>query len=190
MQPARSGASLASSDRIEIDMTPLEKVYQTIPSYQSAGRLTLDVISVLRPVSERAEGELVILGAFTDFATRAGIDWLVDEPGVAAVSRAALRDHVVAVRTRGTVLSTDRIALAQLDARGVGWSVDLDLMRFESFDGEPAPRELWVLLSIEPGDQPLESLTLRFSGRLRDSRGNETLLREPTPAPYTIPFTA
>jgi hypothetical protein len=170
-------------------MSSLDQVYQAIPDYQKAGRLTLDLLTVLLPVSEGVGSELLTLPLLADFSGKKGFDWLAAQPPVPAVSRAALPDHVVAARMSDSILSTDRIALTKLEARGGDWSADLLLTRFENFDGEPAPRQLWILFSMDPGQQPLDSLTLRFSGQFRDNRGNHAPLREPLPSAYTIRFT-
>jgi hypothetical protein len=169
-------------------MFPLGSVSHRIPAHQIAGRLALDVLCILRDVRDGGHAEGVILCAYTDFADGEDFESVFGRPGTSVVPRHALRNHLLAVRISGEFFSTDRLVPAQMDARSEHWFIDFELTRMENFNGEPAPRELWVLLAIEPGKQPLQSVTLRFQGRLRDFLGNETPIPEPVVAPQTISF--
>jgi hypothetical protein len=171
-------------------MFPLGSVSHRIPAHQITGRIGLDVLCIFRNLSDADHAERVILCAYTDFANPEALESIFGRPTTSVVPREALRNHVLAVSIQGEFFSTDRLVPAQVDARGDHWLIDFELTRMENFNGEPAPRELWVLLAIEPGKQPLQSLTLRFEGRLCDFLGKETPIPEPVGAPQTISFSS
>jgi hypothetical protein len=165
-------------------VSPIEKVSESIAEHQSAGRFVIDALCVLRESGGATGDEFVTLLPHSAFDFKQ----LLDQPKAPAVSRGALRDHLLALRVKGEFFSTDRLALAHIDARGDRWLIHWDLIRFNNYNGEAAPRDLWVLLCLEPGKQPLRSLTLSFNGWLRDPNGEETPMPEPVAAPQTIDF--
>ena len=103
--------------------------------------------------------------------------------GDARVTRAALRDHGLIVRCRGRCFSTDELAITQIRRDGERWSLGLELTHHENQDGEPAPRDLYVLLVVDPGDRPLRAIALDVHERWRDVRAHEIPAPAPAPPP-------
>jgi hypothetical protein len=161
---------------------------QTVPAYRLAGGFGIDVLGLLQPVGAAGGGDGLRLYAHADLARPLDLDALFAQPPPARLSRAALSDHLIVARPRGTFISTDELTLSQVRRQEDRCTVDLEITRCESQDGEPAPRVLYVLLCIDVGDRPLQSLTLQFGARRRDVQGSETPLDAPAAPAQTIAF--
>lgn len=169
-------------------MFPLDAMSHSLPAHQQAGRLGVDVLGLLWPLRGAAGGEGVRLYASADLARPLDIDALFAQRAPARVPRAALRDHLLVVRPRGEFFGTDELALSQMRWHDDRWSIDLEITRCENQDGEPAPRDLYVVLCVNMGNRPLRSLALQYSGRRRDFKGNETQMAEPVAPAQLIEF--
>lgn len=171
-------------------MFPLDVLSQTTPAYRVAGRFGVDVFCLLWPTRGEPAGEGVRLCAHDDLSRLPDLAELFVRTAPARVERAALRDHALIAHPRGEFFSTDELALAQVQLSENRCSVDLAITHVENPNGIPAPRELYVVLTIEAGSRPPHSLELRFHGRQRDSQGNETPLDAPVAPPLAIELSA
>jgi hypothetical protein len=169
-------------------MFPLDILSQAVPAYRLADRFGVDVLGLLWPPRDGAGNEGVRLCAYGDLSRPPGIDELFERDAPPSVSSAALRDHVLVVRPRGEFFSTDELALSRVRRQAGRWTIDLAITHVENPNGEPAPRDLYVVLSIEVGNRPPQSLELRFDGWRRDFQGNETPSAEPVAPSQTIRF--
>lgn len=173
-----------------LDVFPLDVLERSAPAHQLAGRFGVDVLGLLRPLQASSADEGARLCRYADLARSLDFGAIFGQGAPSRVSRAALRDHVLVVRPRGDFFSTDELALAQLRGPDDQWSLGLEITHCESQDGEPAPRDLYVLLCLEVGDRPLRSLALHFNGRRRDVHGNATPLAAPIAPAQFIEFSA
>jgi hypothetical protein len=172
----------------KVGMFPLELLSQTIPAYSVAGRFGLDVLGLLWRVRDGADDAGFRLCAYSDLSRLSGIDELFEQGAPSRVERGALRDQVLVVRPRGEFFSNDELALTQVRRQEDRLSIDLTITHVENPNGEPAPRDLYVVLAVDTGKRPPHSLELLFNGRWRDSQGNETPLAGPVAPPQTIEF--
>jgi|SRR5687767_3172796 len=169
-------------------MFSLDDLFRAVPSYQVAGRLGIDVVAWLSPIDEAMRETGARLYPLRDLAWPLNLNAVFRKPAPASFSRSALRDHVLVVRVYGEFRSTDELALSHIDREHDRWSIELDLIRFEDLNIDPAPRNLWLVMSIEVGNYPLRSLALRFCGRCRDFQGNEKAMQEPVAPSQAVEF--
>jgi len=169
-------------------MFSLENLAAAIPAYRHAGRFKLELFALLWPLFENETDEGVWLVPVTALSKIFDPEVLSGWKRSAQVSRAALRNHALVVRPRGQFLSTDKLSLAQLNVEGNRWAVDLALLRSENPDGEPAPRDLYVVLSLDTGDSRPQSLTLHIKGIWQDFRGDESAFTEPVANDVAVEF--
>src|SRR5262245_34707370 len=119
---------------------------RSVPAYRLAGGFGVDVLGLLWPVGDAGGGEGLSLVARADLARPLDLDALFAQPPPSRIYRAALSDHLLVARPRGTFFSTDELSLSQVRRHEDRWTIDLEITHCESQDGEPAPRDLYVLL--------------------------------------------
>jgi hypothetical protein len=172
-----------------MNMFPLNVLSQSVSTFQIAGRVGVDLLGLLLPVRPKTKSKGIRLCSSTKLAGSSHLQTLFDQHGQASVSLSFLRDHLLVARPRGQFFSTDELALKGLRREDDQWSIDVIITHRENQDGEPAPRDLYVVLQIDPGRRPVRSLILQFSGQTRDFYGKETLLSRPIAPVERIKFT-
>lgn len=168
-------------------MPTLDELAQSIPAHQIAGRFGVQLLAVLRPRGEGARGGE---GGWRlqDPARPLDLEGLFARSTPPRVSLASLRERLLVARPRGEFFSLDEVSLRHARREDERLTVELLVTRPESPDGEPAPRDLFILLGIDAGVNPPRRLSLTFDGRGVDTRGNETPLAVTSGEPLTIEF--
>ena len=169
-------------------MFSLENLSAAIPTYRHAGRFGLDLVALLWPLPENKSDESVWLIPVTVLAKPFDPQGLPAWKGSTQVSRAALRDHALVLRPRGYFLSTDKLSLSRLNVENSRWIIDVLLVRSENTNLEPAPRDLYIVLSFDPGENRPQNLTLHIEGIWRDFQGQESPISELLVSDLTIEF--
>lgn len=169
-------------------MCTLDALVRAVPAHQVAGRTGVEVLGFVRPPGEGGAGPAVTLHPCAGPGDPQALDAWLAGGAPPPFARAALRDHLLAVRPHGQFLSTDEVALSRTDRDGDRWSIVVEITRSEGGDLVPAPRDLFVVLRIEPGRRPPRILEIRFAGRSRDQEGNESPVAEPMAPPVVIEF--
>ena len=164
-------------------MFPLDGVVADAAGQRMAGRVGVDLLCVLGPVSASG-AETAALVPAAALAGPPAFDTMFNRTGM-RIARASLRDHALVLRARGGFQSTDQVAVAQIDTRGDRWSIGLDIAHVENPNLEPAPRDLYVIVALE-GDRPPGSIAVQFAGRQRDTRGVERPLADPVAPPLIV----
>jgi hypothetical protein len=168
-------------------MFPLELFSKSVPAHRLAGQFGVEAFGVLWPVSHGT-------GEGIRFLPLAGVGDSFDPEVLfrgnlpVRVPQAALRDHVLVVRTRGEFFSTDRLAVPDVRVDGDVWWIDFSVTHVESPDGEPAPRDLYVVIAINTGAARLRRLTLQFRARWRSFQGEESAMSDQAAPSEVVEF--
>jgi len=187
VQPPEEKTLVTRLEELNHAMFPLDILAKAVPAYRLAGRFGMDAFGLLWPRSANLdEGiRLFPLAGATD-AFDPEVFFRQERP--LQVSRAMLRNHALLAHPRGEFFSTDKLALSEVKMDGDDYRVGFSVTHFENPNGEPAPRDLYVVLSVEFGDSRPQSLTLHFSGLWRNFRGEETTAAEPAASPLRLNF--
>jgi hypothetical protein len=152
-----------------------------VPVAQDGGRMALRW-RVLRSRTGAGESDAPVALALCALSDLAGaMHGAVDRAKAVTspLTATALRDAALVVCPHGSFVSSDRLDVVEVNARSPAWTIDVDVLRQESQDGEPAPATMTLLLALDPGERPLRSLALRFRGVRRGFDGVMTAFDAP-----------
>ena len=166
-------------------MLSLQDLSQTFAAHEIAGRFGVELLALLMAPSEDGPYSGVRLYSSSEPLNLATV---FAQNALSVVSRAALHDHFLIVACSGEFFATDKLELTQLSANGEEWSSKIEITHFENVNAIPAPRELYLLLSLDVGDRSLRSLELKFIERWRDHKGVEKSLSDSAIQSQTIEF--
>lgn len=170
-------------------MFSLDVLTHLIPTYQIVGRFGVDILAFFYKTIDSVTAEGVRLFNQRDPTQPFNLETVLRQSPLSYVPRTALRDSILVILLRGEFLSADKLAVSQMRRDADQWSVDLEITHFENLDGEPAPRDLCLALSIDMGNDPVPSLVLNFKGHWSDFQGNVTPLPDPVAPSHVIKFT-
>jgi len=158
------------------------------PPQQIVGRFGLEVRVLLAPVLQPPAAEGARLLHFRDLARPLDLAATFASCKPSPLSRALLRDHALIIHVAGRFCSTDRVLLAQVQLRHDHCSLALEITHVESQDGEPAPRDLYLLLRFDFGALPVPKLAVQLTEHRRDFHGHEAPLDGSATSPVIIEF--
>jgi hypothetical protein len=160
-------------------MFPLDALSQSVPSYQAAGRFGVEVMGLFYQRRAAVEPDSNRLIPLADLTGPIDLPARFEQSARSPISRAALHDQALVCRPQDEFFSTDELTGVQIRRDQDQCLIEVVLTRHENPDGEPAPRDLYLVVYVEEGNRPLRRLVLQFSGRRRDFKGNEIALTEP-----------
>jgi hypothetical protein len=158
------------------------------PPQQIAGQFGLEVRVLLAPVLQSPVPQGVRLLHVRDLAQPLDLAAIFASGEPSPLSRALLRDQALIIHAAGRFWSTDRAILVEVQSRYDHCSLDLEITHVESQDGEPAPRDLYLLLRLDFGDLPVLKLAVQLTERRRDFHGHEAPLDGSATSPVIIEF--
>lgn len=167
-------------------MFPWDALSQSVPAHYVAGRFGIEMMGLLVPKVASLERDTFRLMPYAMLSGLANISALFERPSPTQVTRMVLRDNALIFRLQGQFSSTDELSAMQVQFEKMQTLIDVVFTRYENQDGDPAPRDLYLLLGIEIGNQSLRRMKLQFSGRMHDFNGNETPLAGTIAAPQII----
>lgn len=145
-------------------MFPFDGFAQGGPGRWPAGRLAIDLLALLRPVSGAKEIRLRVVPRSQLEAVLASASFI----GVTAsvpVPSASLREGCLVARVPGDFHAGDRAAPLRMALQGERWSVDIDIVHTHNPNLEPAPCDLWLVLGLHADAPAPRSLRLGFPAR-------------------------
>jgi hypothetical protein len=148
----------------------------------------VEAFGVLWPVSHGGAGEGIRFLPLPTVGDSFDPEVLFRVAPATRAPQTALRDHTIVVRARGEFFSTDRLTVSDVRVEGDAWLIHFSVTHVESPDGEPAPRDLYVVIAIDAGDARLHRLSLQFNARWRSFQGAESAMNEPAALPEVIEF--